>query len=336
MSLRRFAALVVRPEAAVLAVLLTACVAPTHSVVGTAKTPPDTTRQSFVSDPDELTLRPFAAGLCIYGPDCVMRALLVADDALAASAEYATPDTELPEASDLSVELAAWLNVDRATNLARVAAAPDAAPQPVTINLERRARGERNVPPGELHLYTLNTRESFTIRVFDNEGRMRADAIDMASRALRDQRANRIRSIDPRLLQMLYRVGQHFDSVVQVVSGYRVRGENASQGSRHGSAQACDIRVPGRSIEEIAAYVETTFANLGCGVYPTSDFVHIDSRRRTYYWSDRSGPGQRSRTRTRAIRRRADRDADITLHSPHVPQSWLFISPDEAPPPTEE
>ena len=31
------------------------------------------------------------------------------------------------------------------------------------------------------------------------------------------------------------------------------------------------------------------------GYYPTSGFVHVDSRPRSYFWIDRSGPGQRTR-----------------------------------------
>ena len=33
------------------------------------------------------------------------------------------------------------------------------------------------------------------------------------------------------------------------------------------------------------------------GVYPTSGFVHVDVRDRSYFWVDASGPGRRNRTR---------------------------------------
>lgn len=41
---------------------------------------------------------------------------------------------------------------------------------------------------------------------------------------------------------------------------------------------------------------------VGVGYYPTSHFVHLDVRSRSYFWMDRSGPGRPNRER--AIMRR--------------------------------
>lgn len=222
---------------------------------------------------------------------------------------------------------AAWLRVDEATNLARIRVAPAPPARPVSVERQRIAREERRVPPGELHLFVLNTRERYRIRLYDADGRMRIEAVREAARALRDQRANLARSPNPRLLAMLYLVGQHFDAELEVVSGYRVRGMNASEGSRHGSGEACDIRIDGVGYRTISHFAERTFANVGVGFYPTSRFVHLDTRRQTYYWVDYSGPGQRSRTRTRSITVRGDPRTDPTLRSVHVSEEELYVLP---------
>ena len=35
----------------------------------------------------------------------------------------------------------------------------------------------------------------------------------------------------------------------------------------------------------------------GVGVYPTSGFVHVDVRDRSWFWIDKSGPGRKNRAR---------------------------------------
>lgn len=227
---------------------------------------------------------------------------------------------------DTDARTEAWLRVDRAVIFAEVEAAPSPQPRPVPVQLQTLAR-ERTVGPGELHIYVPGTGDRLQARLYDANGRMRTEAIAELSWALRDRRADRARTIRPRVLAMLYQIGQHFDAELEIVSGYRIRGVNASQGSRHGSAQACDFRVPGVGLTTVLAYLETSFASAGFGYYPNSGFVHIDERDRTYHWIDYSGPGERSRTRTRSSNRRADRAADPTLRSVHITEEQLYVLP---------
>jgi hypothetical protein len=126
---------------------------------------------------------------------------------------------------------------------------------------------------------------------------------------------------------MLYMIGQYYDAPVQVVSGYRVRGENASGGSRHGSGEAVDIRIDGVGPRDLSRHIDTNFAQVGVGYYPTSQFVHIDNRTRSYYWIDRSGPGQRSRVRTREASDPAEPESDVTLRSVHITEHELYQLP---------
>lgn len=264
------------------------------------------------------------------GADVATRIAWAIDIARATTAESYDADEALESVSavptTLSPQRAAWYRVDEAINLATVAAAPSPVGDPISVAAQRIA-SQRNVKPGHLRLYVPKARERYDIELYDAQGRMRLPAIVEATRALRDHNSQISRSVNPRLLAMLYLVGQHFDAELQVISGYRVRGVNASRGSRHGSAEACDFRIEGVSIRDIAGYAERTFANLGMGVYPNSGFVHMDTRTQTFYWQDSSGPGQRSRTRARAITQRGNPNEDVTLRSVHMTEREVYAWP---------
>src|SRR6185295_12467802 len=98
-------------------------------------------------------------------------------------------------------------------------------------------------------------------------------------------------SINPRLLDLAYRLEQHFHSrSVRVLSAFRLpRGR-----SNHGKGRALDLVIPGIPDAEVARFART-IGFVGVGVYPRSGFVHIDTRSRSFFWVDGSGPGQRSR-----------------------------------------
>lgn len=233
---------------------------------------------------------------------------------------------------DTSAHTEAWLRVDEAHVLAALQAEPLPEPDPVSVETQRLAAAGR-VPPGELHLHVPGLGERRSIRLFDNTGRMRPAAVREVSALLRDRRDERVRTIEPRVLTILYLVGQYYDSEVEVVSGYRIGGENASRGSRHGSGRACDFRIDGVGTRTLSRHVDARYEEVGVGYYPTSRFVHVDHRESAYYWIDRSGPGQRSRTRSRTPRETPDAGSDITLRSVHVTERELFVPP---PVPEEE
>ena len=223
----------------------------------------------------------------------------------------------------------AWLIVDEALNLARLEVAPDAHAKPVSIQRRLAAENRTNVKPGELRLYSVNTRERARIQLYDRAGRMSPEAVRQASHLLRDQRNHRTRSIDTRLLSMLYIVGQHFDGELRVVSGYRTRYLNATEGSRHGQGRACDFNIPGVSLQEITAFAESRFARVGVGIYPHSGFVHLDARESTYLWVDVS-KSKKSRYRARPIRDRVPLSKDSTIHGPHISEELLYLAPGSA------
>lgn len=217
----------------------------------------------------------------------------------------------------------AWLIVDEALNLARLEVAPEPVARPVSIQRRLAAENRSQVKPGELRLYSVNTRERARIQLYDRAGRMTPEAVRQASHLLRDQRNRSTRSIDTRLLAMLYLVGQHFDGELRVVSGYRTRYLNATEGSRHGQGRACDFNMQGVSLQELTAFAEATFARVGVGVYPHSGFVHLDARDSTYLWVDVS-KSKKSRYRARPVRDRVSISKDPTMHGPHISEELLY------------
>ncbi len=104
-----------------------------------------------------------------------------------------------------------------------------------------------------------------------------------------------IRRIDPRLLERLEQVVEHFTKDGQtaklvLVSGYRPK----SAGSYHSRARALDFRLDGVENEAVVAFCKT-LPDTGCGYYPRSMFVHIDARdpgAGHVAWIDASAPGE--------------------------------------------
>src|SRR5690349_16069122 len=135
----------------------------------------------------------------------------------------------------------------------------------------------------------LNTEERIELAPLRDDGGWSDSDLERASYALRDPRNNQERSIDARVLDLAYRVQVHFQAkALRVISCYR-RGA-----SKHGKGRAIDIVVPGARDDEVARFARS-FGFVGVGLYTRSGFVHIDTRPRSYFWVDSSGPGQKSR-----------------------------------------
>ncbi|MGH7438477.1 MAG: YcbK family protein [Polyangiaceae bacterium] len=123
-----------------------------------------------------------------------------------------------------------------------------------------------------------------------------------------------IRRIDPRLVERLETVVEHFRKDgqtprVELVSGYRPK----STGSFHSTGRALDFKLEGVPNEDVVAFCKT-LADTGCGYYPNSSFVHVDAREHGaghVSWIDISHPGE----------------------TPHYVKAWPLPSAD-APPAT--
>jgi uncharacterized protein YcbK (DUF882 family) len=113
---------------------------------------------------------------------------------------------------------------------------------------------------------------------------------------LRDFRANRIKPIDPALLDLLFQLNDELgtDQPFHVISGYRTPETNNMLQERGGAAsgvathslhmdgKAIDIRVPGIRLDHLRDKAKALKIG-GVGYYPGSNFVHVDTGR-VRYW----------------------------------------------------
>ncbi len=103
---------------------------------------------------------------------------------------------------------------------------------------------------------------------------------------LRDWRVDKVKAVDVRLLEILAQLRTKLNAAgaIQIISGYRTPQTNAmlhqkSRGvashSLHIEAKAIDLRFEDRSIGQVFAAAQGMQKG-GCGIYPTSGFVHVD------------------------------------------------------------
>jgi uncharacterized protein YcbK (DUF882 family) len=113
---------------------------------------------------------------------------------------------------------------------------------------------------------------------------------------LRDFRVNKVKPIDPALLDLLFQLNGELgsDQPFHVISGYRTPETNSMLQERGGSqsgvathslhmdGKAIDIRVPGIKLEHLRDKAKALKIG-GVGYYPASNFVHVDTGR-VRYW----------------------------------------------------
>jgi uncharacterized protein YcbK (DUF882 family) len=139
-----------------------------------------------------------------------------------------------------------------------------------------------------LSFYNVHTGESLKTVYFDR-GEYVPGALLEVNYFFRDFRANQVKAIDPRLLDLLHRINHALDTSqpFNLISGYRSPATNAwlasqSEGvarhSLHMDGMASDINVQGRSLA-LVQMVALAMRCGGVGYYPHSDFVHVDTGR---------------------------------------------------------
>ena len=139
-----------------------------------------------------------------------------------------------------------------------------------------------------LSFYNLHTGEALKTVYFDR-GEYVPGALREINYFFRDFRANLIKPIDPRLLDLLHHINRALDTSqpFNLISGYRSPATNAwlanqSEGvarhSMHMYGMAADINVPGRSLVLLQIVALATHGG-GVGYYPRSNFVHVDTGR---------------------------------------------------------
>jgi uncharacterized protein YcbK (DUF882 family) len=131
-----------------------------------------------------------------------------------------------------------------------------------------------------LALTTVNHREALSLPATTDAGGFSAVDLDRVAHLLRAASGDE-HPVDPRTLGLVYRIQLHFEAPeIRVVSGYRV--PKPGSHSNHAKGRAMDIIVPGVPDEEVARFARE-LGFVGVGVYPTSQFVHVDIRPRSYF-----------------------------------------------------
>ncbi len=146
--------------------------------------------------------------------------------------------------------------------------------------------------PGVIHIKRIATSEEAVIRVGDRRGRIPPIALHTAEHVWRYPNGQ-THPIDARLLTLLGIVSNHFGSRrIDIISGFRPYSPSQyTAHSNHNIGHAVDFRVDGVPNEVVRDFCRTLH-NVGCGYYPNSVFVHLDSRASSAYWIDFSKPGE--------------------------------------------
>ena len=138
----------------------------------------------------------------------------------------------------------------------------------------------------DLSFYNIHTGESEAVEYCRN-GCLVPDSLQKVNHILRDTRSGEIKDIDVDLLDLLVRLGRTLpaEGPFHVISGYRSKATNeylrktggggVAANSLHLVGKAIDIRVPGVALRDLYRKA-VGLKGGGVGIYPGSDFVHVD------------------------------------------------------------
>jgi len=148
-------------------------------------------------------------------------------------------------------------------------------------------------PSGDVWLRAENLAEEVRVNIYKEDGSINEASLAKLDELFRCRQTGEVRAVRTELYEQLSRIYDHFGGKrVDLISGFRFAERSSS---RHFHASAMDIRIAGVSIRDMYAYAESLDGgNMGIGLYPTSNFIHVDFRAQgepSYRWTDRSGPG---------------------------------------------
>jgi len=137
-----------------------------------------------------------------------------------------------------------------------------------------------------LSFYNTHTSESADIE-YCQSGCLVPESLDKINHILRDTRTGEIKDIDVRLLDLLSTLARTIptNEPFHIISGYRSPATNTylrthggggvASNSLHLVGKAIDIRVPGVKLRDLYRKALDLHGG-GVGIYPGSDFVHVD------------------------------------------------------------
>ncbi len=140
-------------------------------------------------------------------------------------------------------------------------------------------------PDRDLSFFNIHTGESAAVE-YCQSGCLIPPSLEKINHLLRDHRTGETKDIDVRLLDLLHALRRKAgaDSPYHVISGYRsprtnallrAGGHGVAEHSQHLLGRAVDIRVPGLKLQDLYR-AAVSLRGGGVGIYPQSDFVHVD------------------------------------------------------------
>lgn len=185
--------------------------------------------------------------------------------------------------------------LDRRTFLGIGAAAAALALAPKRALAAASSAASAKAPERVLSFFNTHTGERLKT-AYCCGGVFQPAALEDVNYILRDVRANEIKPIDPRVLDLLHELNGTLETEqpFHIISGYRSAQTNALLRERGGATagvashslhmvgQAIDIRVPGVTLDRLHAAARSLKIG-GVGYYPSSNFVHVDVGR-VRYW----------------------------------------------------
>ena len=145
-----------------------------------------------------------------------------------------------------------------------------------------------HAPSGEVGRFVVestNTGETMEVAVNLATGEVQADSYRRLRHLMRCLRTGAETPVDPRLIDLLYRIAQRTHQKIVLVSGFRAPMFSIANLSYHTRGMAADIRIPGMTPLMVRDLAESMGVR-GIGYYPVSGFVHVDVRDEHIRWTD--------------------------------------------------
>jgi uncharacterized protein YcbK (DUF882 family) len=143
-------------------------------------------------------------------------------------------------------------------------------------------------PSGELGRFVVqsaNNGEEVTVAVNLQTGEVEAAGYRRLRHLMRCLRTGAETPVDPRLIDLLYRISRRTGQKIVLVSGFRAPMFSLATLSYHTRGMAADIRIPGMTPLMVRDLAESMGVG-GIGYYPVSGFVHVDVREEHVRWID--------------------------------------------------
>ena len=151
---------------------------------------------------------------------------------------------------------------------------------------------------------SANTGEEVEVALNLSTGEVDAAGYVRLRHMMRCLRTTAETPIDPRLIDLLYRIAQRTRQKLILVSGFRAPMFSLATLSYHTRGMAADIRIPGMT-PLMARDLAESMGVHGLGYYPVSGFIHVDVRDdRLALDRLRTEPPGRRRDRARSLPRR--------------------------------